>query len=100
MRSTRSPVVGILLNVLFPPAILAETLAVAIGVGAGGAIAGAGAVAIKDEIVDRNAFKDVGEGLAPGQSALVVVMPTAAAEAFDDELTGYIEKRSQEFSAE
>lgn len=93
-------VVGVLLNVLFPPAIIAETLAVAIGVGAGGAIAGAGAVAIKDELVDRNAFKEVGESLEPGQSALVVVMPTEAAQGFDAELVGYVEKHSQELSAE
>ncbi|MBI5232687.1 MAG: DUF1269 domain-containing protein [Coriobacteriales bacterium] len=92
-------VIGVVLGALFPPALLAEALALAIGIGAGGAIAGAGAVAIKDEVVDRNAFKEVGEALEPGQSALVVVMPPDTAENFESELSGYLMKQSQTMPA-
>lgn len=85
-------VVGAIIGVAFPPAILSEALLAAIG----GAVIGGGAVAVKDEVVDRNAFKDVADDLEPGQSALVIVMPTESAKAFESELTGYNRKWLEE----
>ena len=83
-------VVGVILGALFPPVIIGEALAAAIGLGAAGAVVGAGGVAAKDEIVDRSAFKDVGEELKPGQSALILVMDEASTSRFQTELQGYI----------
>jgi len=88
-------VAGAVLAAVFPPALLAEALALAVG----GAAVGAGAVALKDEIIDRRAFDDVAENLAPGQSALVVVMNSSDAATFEAELEGCSKKWSQEISA-
>lgn len=91
-------VVGALLGALFPPAILGEALVGAIGVGAAGAAVGAGSVAVKDEIVDRTSFKEVADGLQPGESALVLVMPLQDATEFDAELSGHLRKSFEELA--
>ena len=80
---------------LFPPVLLAETLALAVA----GAIAGAGAVALKDEIIDRRAFDEVAETLEPGQSALIVVLDADDAAKLDSEIEGYAKKWSQDLSS-
>ena len=57
---------------------------------------GGGAVAVKDELMDRGAFDEVADALKPGQSALVVVLDSDAAEAFDKEISGYDRKWVEE----
>lgn len=80
---------------LFPPVLLAETLALAVA----GAIAGAGAVALKDEIIDRRAFDEVADSLEPGQSALIVVLDADDAAKLDSEIEGYAKKWTQDLSS-
>jgi uncharacterized membrane protein len=92
-------VIGAIVGAIFPPALLGSALAGAIGMGVGGAALGAAGVAIKDEIVDRNAFREVAEALAPGQSALVVVMASDAAGRFSDEITDFDKKWIEEIAA-
>ena len=84
-------VTGALLAVVFPPAVLVETLAVAVA----GAVAGGGAVAIKDEIIDRRAFGPVAEELRPGQSALIMIMDSVDAAQLETEIMGYNQKWSR-----
>ena len=88
-------VAGAVLAAVFPPALLAEAFALAVG----GAAVGAGAVALKDEIMDRNAFDEVADNLAPGQSALIVVMNPDDAATFSEEISGYVKKWSQDITA-
>jgi uncharacterized membrane protein len=74
---------GAILAAVFPVSVLGIGLAAALAGAAGGSIIGTGTVAIKDEIVERRAFKDVAEELQPGQYALIVIMKPEQAMAFD-----------------
>ncbi len=79
--------IGAVLGIVFPPVIIGEALVGAAGVAVAGAAASAGAIALKDELMTRNSFKDAADALEPGQSALVVVMASADADAFEAAIT-------------
>jgi uncharacterized membrane protein len=79
---------GAILAAVFPVSVLGIGLAAALAGAAGGSIIGSGTVAVKDEIVERRAFRDVAEELQPGQYALIVVMKPEPALAFEPSAFG------------
>lgn len=79
---------GAILAAVFPVSLLGVGLAAALAGAAAGSVVGAGTVAVKDEIVERQAFHDVADELQPGQYALIVVMEPDKAAAFQPSVAG------------
>ncbi len=79
---------GAILAAVFPISVLGLGLATALAGAAAGGLVGGGTVAVKDEIVERQAFHDVAEELQPGEYALVVVMEPTKALAFEPSVAG------------